>query len=120
MQRAQLYTLPEGLGLCLLQDLGMAEEKVANIHSCDGKCCSQKAASIVLEQCGINNMCQIVISDIVTLQDRGKYQGIIGGVLTLGYAISPVIGSVLAQKLHLSGASGFIFQYHCVHWPPLS
>lgn len=30
---------------------------------------------------------------------RGKYQGIIGGVVALGYAIGPVIGGALAQKV---------------------
>lgn len=30
---------------------------------------------------------------------RGKYQGIIGGVVALGYAIGPIIGGALAQKV---------------------
>jgi MFS family permease len=30
---------------------------------------------------------------------RGKYQGIIGGVVAIGYAIGPVIGGALAQKV---------------------
>ncbi|KAF5321749.1 hypothetical protein D9619_001273 [Psilocybe cf. subviscida] len=47
---------------------------------------------------GIISMAQIVVSDIVSLRDRGKYQGIIGGVVALGYAIGPVIGGALAQK----------------------
>ncbi|KAF8959374.1 major facilitator superfamily domain-containing protein [Flammula alnicola] len=48
---------------------------------------------------GIISMSQIVISDIVSLRDRGKYQGIIGAVVALGYAIGPVIGGALAQKV---------------------
>ncbi|KAG6907925.1 hypothetical protein DXG01_006855 [Tephrocybe rancida] len=47
----------------------------------------------------IISMAQIVISDIVSLRERGKYQGIIGGVVALGYAIGPVIGGVLSQKV---------------------
>jgi MFS family permease len=30
---------------------------------------------------------------------RGKYQGIIGSVVAIGYAIGPVIGGALAQKV---------------------
>ncbi|KAF8878961.1 major facilitator superfamily domain-containing protein, partial [Infundibulicybe gibba] len=47
----------------------------------------------------IISMVQIVISDIVSLQDRGKYQGIIGVFVTFGYAIGPLIGGALAQKV---------------------
>ncbi|KAF5374635.1 hypothetical protein D9615_008917 [Tricholomella constricta] len=48
---------------------------------------------------GIISMAQIVISDIVSLRERGKYQGIIGGAVALGYAIGPVIGGALSQKV---------------------
>ncbi|KAF8878955.1 major facilitator superfamily domain-containing protein [Infundibulicybe gibba] len=48
---------------------------------------------------GIVSMAQIVISDIVSLRDRGKYQGIIGGVNALGYAAGPLIGGALVQKV---------------------
>ncbi|PPQ76372.1 hypothetical protein CVT26_010196 [Gymnopilus dilepis] len=48
---------------------------------------------------GIISMSQIVISDIVSLRDRGKYQGIIGGVVALGYTIGPIIGGALSQKV---------------------
>lgn len=61
-------------------------------------------------------MAQIVISDVVSLRERyvdktctphqlyaslsvrGKYQGIIGGTVALGFAIGPVIGGALSQK----------------------
>ncbi|KAJ7269573.1 MFS general substrate transporter [Mycena rebaudengoi] len=46
---------------------------------------------------GLVSMMQIVVSDIVSLRERGKYQGIIGGVVAIGYAIGPVIGGALAQ-----------------------
>ncbi|TFK32425.1 MFS general substrate transporter [Crucibulum laeve] len=48
---------------------------------------------------GIISMSQIVISDIVSLRDRGKYQGLIGGVVAFGYAVGPLIGGALAQKV---------------------
>ncbi|THV06972.1 MFS general substrate transporter [Dendrothele bispora CBS 962.96] len=48
---------------------------------------------------GIIGMMQIIISDIITLRERGKYQGIIGGVVAVGYTIGPIIGGVLAQKV---------------------
>ena len=67
---------------------------------------------------GIISMMQIVVSDIVSLRDRyvqfldcrlrhllilacfsGKYQGIIGGVVSFGYAIGPLIGGALVQKV---------------------
>ncbi|KAJ7185843.1 MFS general substrate transporter [Mycena filopes] len=48
---------------------------------------------------GLVSMMQIVVSDIVSLRERGKYQGIIGGVVAIGYAIGPPIGGALAQKV---------------------
>lgn len=45
----------------------------------------------------ILSIAQIIVSDIVSLRDRGKYQGIIGGVVTIGYAAGPIIGGALAQ-----------------------
>ncbi|KAF9445948.1 MFS general substrate transporter [Macrolepiota fuliginosa MF-IS2] len=41
---------------------------------------------------------QIIITDIITLRDRGKYQGILGGVVAVGYTIGPIIGGALAQQ----------------------
>ncbi|KAJ6512440.1 major facilitator superfamily-domain-containing protein [Mycena sanguinolenta] len=48
---------------------------------------------------GLVSMSQIVISDIVSLRERGKYQGIISGVIAIGYCLGPVIGGAFAQKL---------------------
>ncbi|KAF7798836.1 hypothetical protein EIP86_010062 [Pleurotus ostreatoroseus] len=47
---------------------------------------------------GIISVAQIVMSDVVSLRERGKYQGIIGGVVSFGYALGPVIGGLLSQK----------------------
>ncbi|KAI0087077.1 major facilitator superfamily domain-containing protein [Irpex rosettiformis] len=48
---------------------------------------------------GIVSIMQIIISDVVSLRDRGKYIGIIGGVISVGYALGPLIGGILAQKV---------------------
>ncbi|KAI0764356.1 MFS general substrate transporter [Trametes elegans] len=47
---------------------------------------------------GIVSMAQIVISDVVSLRERGKYQGIIGVVVAFGFAVGPLLGGVLAEK----------------------
>ncbi|RPD57343.1 MFS general substrate transporter [Lentinus tigrinus ALCF2SS1-6] len=47
---------------------------------------------------GIVSIVQIVISDVVSLRDRGKYQGIIGVVVAFGFAVGPLLGGVLAEK----------------------
>lgn len=40
---------------------------------------------------------QIIVSDVVSLRDRGKYQGILGAVVALSNGIGPVIGGALAS-----------------------
>ncbi|KAF5341325.1 hypothetical protein D9758_016179 [Tetrapyrgos nigripes] len=57
-----------------------------------GRCCWGRGGGII-------GMMQIIISDIITLRERGKYQGIIGGVVAIGYTIGPIIGGLLAQKV---------------------
>ncbi|KAF7975434.1 hypothetical protein HWV62_9563 [Athelia sp. TMB] len=42
---------------------------------------------------------QIIMSDIVSLQDRGKYQGIIGSVVAIANGIGPPLGGALAEKV---------------------
>ncbi|KAF7342406.1 MFS drug transporter [Mycena venus] len=51
---------------------------------------------------GVQSMMQIIVSDIVTLRERGKYQGIIGGVIGLGYAIGPPIGGGIIAACRLA------------------
>lgn len=42
---------------------------------------------------GINSMALIIMSDIVTLQERGKYQGFIGAAIGLAILIGPFIAA---------------------------
>ncbi|TRM60419.1 major facilitator superfamily [Schizophyllum amplum] len=46
---------------------------------------------------GLVSLAQIVISDVVSLRERGKYQGIVGGFIALGFALGPIIGGSVAQ-----------------------
>jgi MFS family permease len=47
---------------------------------------------------GITNLTMILVSDIVTLEERGKYQGIIGAFVGLGNVIGPFLAAALIQK----------------------
>lgn len=49
---------------------------------------------------GITSLTMVIVSDIVSLEDRGKYQGILGACVGLGNAIGPFIAS--AYILHSS------------------
>ncbi|KAF4985432.1 hypothetical protein FGRMN_11210 [Fusarium graminum] len=42
---------------------------------------------------GITNLANIIISDVVSLDQRGKYQGVIGGVVGLGNVLGPFIAA---------------------------
>ncbi|CAK7232653.1 hypothetical protein SCUCBS95973_008331 [Sporothrix curviconia] len=48
---------------------------------------------------GIVTTVTIVVSDVVSLQDRGKYQGIIGVVVAVATAIGPLVGGVFTEKV---------------------
>ncbi|GLA74677.1 hypothetical protein AtubIFM55763_005923 [Aspergillus tubingensis] len=48
---------------------------------------------------GIVTVVSIVVSDVVSLQDRGKYQGIIGIVVAAGTALGPLIGGLFTEKV---------------------
>lgn len=45
---------------------------------------------------GITSLSMMIVSDIVTLQERGKYQGILGACVGLGNALGPLIASGFA------------------------
>ena len=43
---------------------------------------------------------QTIVSDVVPLRERGKYQGILGAVVAISNGIGPVIGGALASISH--------------------
>lgn len=47
---------------------------------------------------GLLTVGQFVIADVVSLRDRGKYQGILGSVIVIGNGLGPLVGGALAQK----------------------
>ncbi|KAK2873628.1 hypothetical protein FQN49_002217 [Arthroderma sp. PD_2] len=46
---------------------------------------------------GLANVAQMIVSDVVPLRERGKYQGILGSVVALANGIGPVIGGALSS-----------------------
>ncbi|KAH8826375.1 MFS general substrate transporter [Flagelloscypha sp. PMI_526] len=46
---------------------------------------------------GMVSLIQIIVSDIVSLRERGKYQGYISAVVAIGFLVGPVLGGALAQ-----------------------
>lgn len=46
---------------------------------------------------GINSLTMVIVSDIVTLRERGKYQGYLELMLALGNGLGPLIGGALSQ-----------------------
>ncbi|TEA22092.1 Efflux pump dotC [Colletotrichum sidae] len=47
---------------------------------------------------GINSVVMIIVSDITTLENRGKYQGILGAVLALANGVGPFVGGAVVQE----------------------
>ncbi|KAF9185404.1 hypothetical protein BGZ51_001062 [Haplosporangium sp. Z 767] len=47
---------------------------------------------------GMISLTMIIISDVVTLRERGKYQGIIGSMFGISAVVGPLLGGVLAEK----------------------
>lgn len=47
---------------------------------------------------GITSLSMMIVSDIVTLKERGKYQGILGACVGLGNMVGPFIAAAFAQK----------------------
>ncbi|OHF01840.1 multidrug resistance protein fnx1 [Colletotrichum orchidophilum] len=46
---------------------------------------------------GLMTVAQMIVSDVVPLRERGKYQGILGSVVAIANGIGPVIGGALAS-----------------------
>jgi len=47
---------------------------------------------------GISALTYVIVTDMVTLQERGKWFGLISMVWALGSVLGPVIGGVIAEK----------------------
>ncbi|KAJ6550611.1 iron permease [Mycena vulgaris] len=47
---------------------------------------------------GVASLCQIILSDLVPLKDRGVFNGLIAISYTIANGIGPVVGGSLAQK----------------------
>lgn len=52
---------------------------------------------------GIVSLTNMIVSDVVTLQQRGKYQGILGSMIGVGNAVGPLIAAGFAQHLTWRG-----------------
>ncbi|KAF2662578.1 major facilitator superfamily transporter [Lophiostoma macrostomum CBS 122681] len=47
---------------------------------------------------GINSLAMIIVSDITTLENRGKYQGIFGAIIAVANGIGPFVGGALVDS----------------------
>ena len=47
---------------------------------------------------GITNLTMIILSDVVTLEHRGKYQGIVGSMIGLGSVTGPFFAAAFVRK----------------------
>lgn len=47
---------------------------------------------------GLMTVAQLIVSDVVPLRERGKYQGILGAVVALANGIGPVIGGAISSQ----------------------
>lgn len=46
---------------------------------------------------GIVSLTNMIVSDVVTLQQRGKYQGILGSMIGVGNAVGPLLAAAFAE-----------------------
>ncbi len=51
----------------------------------------------------------VSVSDIVSLKDRGKYQGINEGVIALSNGLGPILGGIFAEYTTWSVATHYLF-----------
>ncbi|KAK6221227.1 hypothetical protein QIS74_04795 [Colletotrichum tabaci] len=47
---------------------------------------------------GISNLAMIIVSDVVTLEQRGKYQGILGSMIGLGNVLGPFLAAAFVER----------------------
>lgn len=48
---------------------------------------------------GILTTVQNVVSDVVTLEKRGAWEGILGAVVSVANAVGPLVGGVFTEKV---------------------
>ncbi|KAI9830146.1 MAG: COP9 signalosome complex subunit 1 [Sarea resinae] len=48
---------------------------------------------------GINTMAEIIVCDLVSLRERGKYVGLIGAVWAVAAVVGPVVGGAFSQHV---------------------
>ncbi|EHK26844.1 uncharacterized protein TRIVIDRAFT_187840 [Trichoderma virens Gv29-8] len=56
---------------------------------------------------GISSIIAIIVSDLVSLKDRGKYQGMLNASIGAGSAIGPFLAAALIQKTKIAGISSW-------------
>ncbi len=49
---------------------------------------------------GVTNLAMVIVSDIVPLRERGKYQGFVSAACSLGNAVGPFVGGGIASAGH--------------------
>ncbi|KAL4932333.1 putative MFS drug transporter [Aspergillus undulatus] len=49
---------------------------------------------------GLMTVAQMIVSDVVPLRERGKYQGILGAVVAIANGIGPIVGGALSSISH--------------------
>nr|XP_031860302.1 uncharacterized protein CI109_004186 [Kwoniella shandongensis]KAA5527374.1 hypothetical protein CI109_004186 [Kwoniella shandongensis] len=63
---------------------------------------------------GINSLTMIIVSDVVTVRERGKYLTLLGIGIACGSAAGPFLGAVLAEKARWSWAFWIIAPLACM------
>ncbi|KAI0160049.1 MFS general substrate transporter [Hypoxylon sp. FL1284] len=65
---------------------------------------AQTATQLIVFRClsglgggGLMSLAQTIVSDVVPLRERGKYQGILGAVVAIANGIGPVVGGTLSS-----------------------
>jgi MFS family permease len=48
---------------------------------------------------GVNSLVMVIVSDMTTLRERGKYQGFLETFIALGNGIGPLVGGVFSEKV---------------------
>lgn len=66
-----------------------------------------------IAQGGINSLTMMIVSDVVTLKERGKYQGILGLFIGLGNTCGPLLFAAFAERTTWRGMYYFLTPAAC-------